>query len=315
LSLRSNINSGVRAPETVSDLVAHYLKHELTLKRKAFATVDVHESFLALYILPKWGALRLTEVRTVAVERWLESLQYAPATRTKIRNLMSALYSHAIRQEWITFNPIAKVRTSAKRLREPDVLTPVEFRALLRELPLRERAAVMLAGSTGLRRSELFALRWRDVNFFTMEVSVTRSCVRNHFGETKTEASRKPVPLHPSVQEVLAEWRSDSLYKGDEDFLFPSLRKNGKQPLMPDMMLRKIIRPALAKAGIIGKVIGWHSFRHSLATNLRSLGVDVKVAQELLRHANSRTTMDLYTHTVSADKRDASRRQVELLLA
>ena len=123
------------------------------------------------------------------------------------------------------------------------------------------------------------------------------------------------MPLHPSVQEVLAEWRSDSLYKGDEDFLFPSLRKNGKQPLMPDMMLRKIIRPALAKAGIIGKVIGWHSFRHSLATNLRSLGVDVKVAQELLRHANSRTTMDLYTHTVSADKRDASRRQVELLLA
>jgi len=42
-----------------------------------------------------------------------------------------------------------------------------------------------------------------------------------------------------------------------------------------------------------GKVIGWHSFRHSLATNLRSMGVDVKVAQELLRHANSRITLDL----------------------
>ena len=52
-----------------------------------------------------------------------------------------------------------------------------------------------------------------------------------------------------------------------------------------------------------------------IATNLRSLGVDVKVAQELLRHANSRTTMDLYTQAVSADKRDASKRQVELLLA
>jgi site-specific recombinase XerD len=105
------------------------------------------------------------------------------------------------------------------------------------------------------------------------------------------------------------------MYKTDADFLFPSLRKNGTQPLMPDMVLKKFLRLALMRANITGKVIGWHSFRHSLATNLGSLGVDVKVAQELLRHANSRTTMDLYTHAVSADKRSASLRQIELLLA
>jgi integrase len=315
LTLRSNINSGVRSPETVGDLVAHYRKHELTLERKAYATVEAHESYLTLHILPKWKDYRLSEVRTVAVEQWLESFDLAPATTTKIRNIMSAVWSHGIRHEWLSFNPISKVRTSAKRLRDPDVLTPAEFQALLPELPLRERAAVMLAGSTGLRRSELFALRWSDVNFFSMEVAVIRSCVRNHFGETKTEASRKPVPLHEMVREVLAEWRGASMYNSDGDFLFPSLRMNGVQPLMPDMVLKKIIRPALVRAGITGKVIGWHSFRHSLATNLRSLGVDVKVAQELLRHANSRTTMDLYTQAVSADKRDASKRQVEMLLA
>jgi len=155
----------------------------------------------------------------------------------------------------------------------------------------------------------------QHVNFFTMEIAVTRSCVRNHFGETKTEASRKPVPLHKSVCDVLAEWRAESLYTSDSDFLFPSLRMNGTQPLMPDMVLKKAIRPALVRAGITGKVIGWHSFRHSWATNLRSLGVDVKVAQELLRHANSRTTMDLYTQAVSEDKRNASLKQVEMLLA
>ncbi len=47
------------------------------------------------------------------------------------------------------------------------------------------------------------------------------------------------------------------------------------------------------------KIIDWHSFRHSLATNLRSMGVDVKVAQKLLRHANSRITKDFYTQAVS----------------
>jgi integrase len=167
---------------------------------------------------------------------------------------------------------------------------------------------VMIAGSTGLRRSELLALRWSGVNFFTIEIAVTRSYVRNHFGETKTEASRKPIPLHKSVCDVLAEWRGASLYFGDADFLFPSLRLNGTQPLMPDMVLKKYVRPALEQAGITGRIIGWHSFRHSLATNLRSLGVDVKIAQELLGHANSRTTMDLCTHAVSADKRSASQR-------
>lgn len=314
LVLRSTINSGVRSPQTVNELVAHYRRYELTLERKAFATVEAHESYLTLHILPKWGEHKLSEVKTVAVEMWLDRMPFAPATKTKIRNIMSAVYSHGIRHEWITFNPISKVRCSAKRLREPDVLAPSEFKALLKELPLRERTAVMLAAATGLRRSEMFALRWSDVNFLTKEVSVTRSCVRNRFGNTKTPASRKPVPLHESVCDALTEWRKASDYNGDDDFLFPSIRMNGTQPVFPDMVLQKIVRPALERAGIKGKVIGWHSFRHSLATNLRCLGVDVKVAQELLRHANSRTTMDLYTQAVSADKRDASRKQVELLL-
>ena len=64
----------------------------------------------------------------------------------------------------------------------------------------------------------------------------------------------------------------------------------------------------------MGKQIGWHNFRHSLATNLRAMGVDIKVAQELLRHANSRTTPDIYMCAVSQQKRDANTRLVEMLL-
>jgi site-specific recombinase XerD len=69
----------------------------------------------------------------VEVEEWLHSLEYAPATKSKIRNIMSALFNHAIRHEWINRNPITKVRASAKRLREPDVLSPGEFAALVEQ--------------------------------------------------------------------------------------------------------------------------------------------------------------------------------------
>jgi hypothetical protein len=70
----------------------------------------------------------------------------------------------------------------------------------------------------------------------------------------------------------------------------------------------------LKRAGIEGKTIGWHSFRHSLATNLRAAGVDLKTTREFLRHANSRITLDAYTRAVSATKREANDRLLKMVL-
>ena len=126
---------------------------------------------------------------------------------------MSALFNHAMRNEWTDRNPITKVRTSAKRLRETDILTPAEFAALLPELKVRERTMVVLAGSTGLRRSELVALTWADIDLDLMQVNVRRFCVRSRFGDTKTEASRRPAPLHPLVARALPAWKEETPYK------------------------------------------------------------------------------------------------------
>ena len=277
---------------------------------KAYSTREGYKNNLKHHILPKWGQHTLSSVKAVAVEAWLRGLKTntgkvaSPATKTKIRNLMSAIFSHAIRHEWASHNPITSVRSSSKRLRAPDILTPEEFQALIPELSSRARVMVLVAGSTGLRRGELVGLRWCDVDFESGEADVQRSVWRNVVGDTKTEISRKPVPLPPFVVEELRLWREGSLYRGVDEFVFPSIRSNGLRPISPDSVLKREIRPALVRIGV-KKLVGWHTFRHTLATLLDSLGVDIKTTQELMRHANPGITLSIYQQAVSKEKRSA----------
>jgi integrase len=309
VQLRVNVNEGAAfAPMNMEQLAAHFEHVEIPLK--AHSTAEGYKNYLKVHIIPKWGKHTLSAMKSVEIESWLRNLTRidgkaaSPGTKTKIRNLLSTLFSHAIRYEWAARNPITPVRTSAKRLRIPDILTAGEFQALVLGLPQRERVMVLLAGITGLRRGELFALRWRDIDFDLKQANVTHSVWHNVEGDTKTEASRKPVPLPALVVEELKHWRKTTLYRSDEDFLFPSVAKNGTQPLSPDMILKRHVRPVLKRIGVT-KRIGWHSFRHGLATMLRQHGVDIKTAQELLRHANSRITLETYQQAVGDEKRVA----------
>jgi integrase len=270
LALRGKINHEACSPETVNGLLAHYQKYELTPARKAFASIENHLTLSKCYIAPRWGSHKLGEVRPFRLKNGL----------TRCRSL----------------------RRPRRRLRVSSLFCTVMRFAMSGSL-LTPSAKVLLVGSTGVRRSELMALVWTDVNVRTMEVSMTKSCVRNRFGDTKTECSRRPVPLHPLILESLLDWKRQSLYQGDGDFLFPSIRLNGTKPLSPDSLLKKSIRPALERAGIEGKIIGWHNFRHTLGTLLRAIGTDIKVAQDLLRHANSRTTLDIYSRRFAAKAR------------
>ena len=151
--------------------------------------------------LTRWGSVRCDQVKPVAVEEWLDSIKRAKATRARIRNLMSALFHHAMRYEWVEKNPIKLVRQSAKRERTPDVL----------------------------------------------------------------------------------EWA--------------------------EIQLRQV-----ARANGIYKDIGWHTFRHSFGTLLKANGEDVKTVQELLRHASSRITLDVYTQAVNATKREAQSKVVRMIV-
>ena len=90
---------------------------------------------------------------------------------------MSVLFNHACRFELFDRNPISLVRQSAKRRTPPTILVPAEIKALIDGLALRERTLVLLAASTGLRQSEIFGLKWGDIDFERGTMSVIRSIV------------------------------------------------------------------------------------------------------------------------------------------
>ena len=303
-------------PRSVAELIAHYRLKELAGEskgRKAFSTRAAYECYLNRWILPRWGDLRIDQVKSVAVEEWLDSIKRAKGTRAKIRNIMSAIFHHAMRYEWVDRNPIKLVRQSAKREKVPEVLELFELQLLLSKLFVRERTLALLDAATGLRVSELLALRWSDVDFENLELNVTRSIWHQVVGNCKTEASAKPVPMDSYMAEDLLRWRRQSDYASDDDFVFASETMKGKQPYWPDNLMKRHIKP-VARANGINKNIGWHTFRHSFGTLLKANGEDVKTVQELLRHANSRITLDVYTQALSTNKRAAQSKVVKMMV-
>jgi site-specific recombinase XerD len=116
------------------------------------------------------------------------------------------------------------------------------------------------------------------------------------------------------VAEDLLRWRRQSVYASDDDYVFASETMRGEQPYWPDNLMKRHIQP-VAKAIGIHKKIGWHTFRHSFGTLLKANGEDVKTVQELLRHANSRITLDVYTQAVNSNKRAAQSKVVRMMVS
>lgn len=327
--LRLAINAdGPRSTKaiTMETLIQHYRETELIdngEEGKSYSTRDRYGSCLDHWIVPRWRDYKLDEVKTIAVEHWLRKIERANATKARIRNLMSALFNHAIRWEFTDRNPItgpvrgSGVRQGSKRERIPEILEIEEMRALLAELALRERVLVFLDMVTGLRRGELTGLQWRDVDFQSLLLRVERSVVDLVVGKCKTEASKKPVPIDEYLAEDLREWYRQAPCVDPQDWIFASTsnragRNRGQHPLYLSSVMRYHIQPAALRAGIT-KRLSWHTFRHTFSTLLKANGEDVKTVQELLRHASTRITLDVYTQAVTQMKRQAQSRVIAMI--
>lgn len=312
---------------SVNTLWEHYRREELPLKE--MSTQDAYSLYAKNWILPRWGNLLLEEVKTVEVERWLRATDISDGTRAKLKCVMSALFSHAVRWELCGHNPISSgmpvgtggrrgpstgVRVSAKRQKAPLFLSPEQVKLGLAKLDFRDQLLVFMDGALGTRRGELGALRWSDCNFDSMSFSVQHSYYwrrGGHLKATKTEASAKVLPMHSALKDALLEWRSQSDYKENGDFVFASCRHKGRKPLDLAAVLKRKIQPAFMAAGVIG--VGWHTFRHTVGTMLAEMGEHQLTIRDYLRHSNLHVT-NKYLQATGESKRLAQGKLVDAIL-
>jgi len=302
---------------TVAELVQHYTQRELgedsgraAKPRKAYLYIFKN------YILPKWGTKPLVGVKAIAVEDWLKSLTLANGSKAKVREVFGAAFRHGMRHELFPTNPIAHVRQVRKRAVEPDILEPSEILAILRELEGLEpvRTAFLIAAVMGMRRGEIFGLKWGDVGFERAVLNVRRSYVDGVEGPPKTDSSRRPLPIPPPALEALNAWREKSQYKEADNWVFASEFHFGKQPLWPGTLWQRNVAPAIDRAKVKKSKLGWHSLRRSYASLLLSSGASLRVSMELMRHSTPEMTLSTYAQSVGEEKRGAGEKVASIVL-
>jgi len=161
----------------------------------------------------------------------------------------------------------------------------------------------------GLRISEILGLKWEDVDFEKLTLAVRRSVVNGEVDDVKTEFSEADLPLDPEFAQVLLRWNEACPTSG-EGWMFPNpvtARPYHASPIQQDY-----IRQAGRKLGLGD--IGWHTFRHTYRAWLDATGAPLGVQQKLMRHADIRTTMNVYGDALMDSKREANSKVVRMVL-
>jgi integrase len=129
---------------------------------------------------------------------------------------------------------------------------------------------------------------------------ISKRWAKGKDGSTKTDASNGHVPMHPILLAQLMVWHEETAYAKETDFVFPSFKAEGRVPVSGSIFVADHLRTAAIAAGVViteGRRFGLHNLRHSLSNWLvNKAKVDPKTAQSMLRHANVKTTLQLYVH-------------------
>jgi integrase len=159
---------------------------------------------------------------------------------------------------------------------------------------------VGLAVLTGLRRGELFALRWRNIDEEAKVLTVREAVYDGTFDTPKTEAGSRQLPLSDSALRLIGEWKQRMETTMPDALVFST--RAGK-PISPNNVLRRSIFPACEVLGIPRAT--WLTFRRTYSSWSHDKGVPGKVVAQLMGHANVDTTLNVYTQVLDGSLRAA----------
>lgn len=279
-------------------------------------TRRAYEVWITNHIIPKWGHCVITDLEPRPVELWLESLSLAPKSKTHIRGVLRNLWDFAawsgdVPREQRNPMELVRIKGASKRVRKPRSLTVQEFQGFTRHLAEPFRTIALLCCCLGLRISECLGLKWSDVDWLNCKLRVERGIVCQQVDDVKTAESRKQLLIAGELLTALKTWKQATQFSAPDNWIFASPTQLGRLPWSYDQVWR-VYQKAAEAAGIGG--LGTHSLRHTFRTWLDSVGTPIGVQQQLMRHADIRTTMNIYGDAVTADMAEAHGKIVGLAL-
>ena len=297
--------------ERIEDIVKQKPGETTITDGLSYSTARGYRSYLSNHVKPRWGSTPLADIKALDVTEWLKSLPLSAKTRGQIRALLHLLFERAMLWSLIELqrNPIelVKVKGTSRRKRIPQVLAPEQFQELVGKLREPYKTMVIVAMCTGLRVSEILALRWEHIDLKTRVMLVQQGVVNGRIGRVKTEASQDEVPLDPAFVDVLHKLKGDQ----KAGLVFRSPVTGGCY--YSGIIQRQILKPRGEAVGILG--LGWHTFRHTYRSLLDETGAPIGVQQKLMRHSNVSTTMNVYGNATRKAKHQANSRVVQMVMS
>jgi integrase len=262
-----------------------------------------YEQALSARLIPRFGHLKTSALHRNAVQDLVDEMLAEGLAPSTVRNAilpLRAIYRRLLSRSEVSVNPTLGLSLPAIRDSRDRVARPGEARALLEALPQADRSAWATVFYAGLRRGELRALRWCDVDFEAGLIRVERGWDPKEGPiEPKSRAGKRRVPLAKPLRSHLAAHR---LRAGGapEDLVF---RGRGGKPLAPDALIERA-RKAWRVAGL--KPIGLHECRHTYAAFMIAAGVNAKALSTYMGHSTITMTLDRYGHLMPGNEDEAA---------
>jgi integrase len=267
------------------------------------SAIRSYEAALRDRVFPELGGRRLGDVQRRDVQRLADDMLAEGRDPSTIRNALMPLrviYRRAVEDGDVAVSPCTNLRLPAVRGRRERIASPEEAQRLLAALQERDRPVWATALYAGLRRGELMALRWEDVDLAAGVIRVERSYDdKGHIEiEPKSRASRRAVPIVGALRDILVEHKAQ--HGRDVGLVFGS---SDETPFVPSNLWRRAQR-AWKRAGL--DPIGLHEGRHTFASLLIAAGVNAKAITTYMGHASIQTTYDLYGKLMPGSESEAA---------